>query len=57
MLEKWLEKYSLKTSLAEEITMQREVIVSCDILTTCYSVRERKKKKQRNDCFITASIN
>jgi len=27
ILEKWLEKYSRKASLAEEITMQREVSV------------------------------
>lgn len=56
ILEKSLEKYSQKTSLAEEITMEWEVSVCSDILSTCYYIHKKWSGaggKQRNDCFIT----
>lgn len=55
ILEKWLEKYSQKASLAEEITMQWEVSVCFDIPATCYYIHERKKKKKKSR-GMTASL-
>lgn len=47
ILEKWLEKYSRKASLAEEITMQWELSVCSDIPTTCYYIHKRGGKKKK----------